>query len=81
MESEPHDLVAPDPGEEGPDADLSAALDALSDQDREILRLWAWEQLEPREIKMPPHRVRFCARSWKNCNPNSTLWARCAVWA
>jgi RNA polymerase sigma-70 factor (ECF subfamily) len=50
MESEPHDIVAPDPGEEGPDAELSAALDALSDQDREILRLWAWEQLEPREI-------------------------------
>lgn len=50
MESEPHDHVTPGPGEEGPDAELSAALDALNDQDREILRLWAWEQLEPREI-------------------------------
>ncbi len=29
---------------------LSRALDALSEFDREIVRLWAWEQLEPREI-------------------------------
>lgn len=50
MESEPHGHISPDPGEEGPDAELTAALDALNDQDREILRLWAWEQLEPREI-------------------------------
>lgn len=51
MESEPHARrVSPDPAQGGPDAELTAALDALSDQDREILRLWAWEQLEPREI-------------------------------
>lgn len=50
MESEPHSRFSPDPAEEGPDAELTAALDALNDQDREILRLWAWEQLEPREI-------------------------------
>jgi RNA polymerase sigma factor (sigma-70 family) len=50
MESEPHRRVSPDPAQEGPDAELTAALDALSNQDREILRLWAWEQLEPREI-------------------------------
>jgi RNA polymerase sigma-70 factor, ECF subfamily len=50
MESERHENVALDPGEEGPDVELTAALDALNDQDRDILRLWAWEQLEPREI-------------------------------
>lgn len=32
------------------DLDLSAALDALGPTDREVLRLWAWEQLLPREI-------------------------------
>lgn len=32
------------------DPDLSAALGALRPQDREVLRLWAWEQLPPREI-------------------------------
>jgi len=50
MESEPHLRATPDPSTVGPDAELTAALDALKDQDREILRLWAWEQLEPREI-------------------------------
>jgi RNA polymerase sigma-70 factor (ECF subfamily) len=50
METEPHDRLSPDHAEQGPDADLMAALDALDDRDREILRLWAWEQLEPREI-------------------------------
>ncbi len=29
---------------------LRAALAELDDDDRELLRLWAWEQLEPREI-------------------------------
>jgi RNA polymerase sigma-70 factor, ECF subfamily len=33
-----------------PDAALVAALDVLSDSEAEIVRLWAWEQLEPREI-------------------------------
>ncbi len=33
-----------------PDLDLTEALTALSDTDRELLRLWAWEQLAPREI-------------------------------
>lgn len=32
------------------DPDLQAALESLEEADREILRLWAWEQLEPREI-------------------------------
>ena len=29
---------------------LERALDKLNDQDKEILRLWAWEQLEPRDL-------------------------------
>jgi RNA polymerase sigma-70 factor, ECF subfamily len=33
-----------------PDAALVAALDVLSDSEAEIVRLWAWEQLQPREI-------------------------------
>ena len=32
------------------DPELHAALDALPVADREILRLWAWEELEPAEI-------------------------------
>ena len=32
------------------DVGLDAALASLRDDDRELLRLWAWEQLEPREI-------------------------------
>lgn len=32
------------------DADLYDALDRLSVQDRELVRLWAWEQLAPQEI-------------------------------
>jgi RNA polymerase sigma-70 factor (ECF subfamily) len=36
---------------EGPlDAELDTALAALSDSDRELLHLWAWEQLEPAEM-------------------------------
>jgi RNA polymerase sigma-70 factor (ECF subfamily) len=31
---------------------LEAALDALDDDERELVRLWAWEQLEPRELAM-----------------------------
>ena len=31
---------------------LGAALDELDEADRELVRLWAWEQLEPREIAM-----------------------------
>lgn len=37
--------------QEGPlDAELHTALLALSESDRELLHLWAWEQLEPAEI-------------------------------
>ena len=32
------------------DADLYDALGRLSEQDRELLRLWAWERLAPQEI-------------------------------
>ena len=32
------------------DAELHTAIDAMGDSDKEILRLWAWEQLEPAEI-------------------------------
>jgi RNA polymerase sigma-70 factor, ECF subfamily len=32
------------------DAELQAALSDLSDTDRELLRLWAWERLEPAEM-------------------------------
>ena len=32
------------------DADLYDALGRLSERDRELLRLWAWEQLAPHEI-------------------------------
>lgn len=42
--------TVPDPGEAGADPDLAAALEAMAPDDRELLRLWAWERLEPREI-------------------------------
>lgn len=32
------------------DSDLATALGSLPGADQELLRLWAWEQLEPREI-------------------------------
>lgn len=34
------------------EAALSRALDILNEFDREMVRLWAWEQLEPREIAL-----------------------------
>jgi RNA polymerase sigma-70 factor (ECF subfamily) len=34
----------------GVDPDLSAALSGLPPDDAEIMRLWAWEELAPREI-------------------------------
>lgn len=36
------------PAEDSPE--LAAALERLSAADQEMLRLWAWEELEPREI-------------------------------
>ena len=41
-----------EPGESSYDGALHAALAAASDADRELLRLWAWEQLAPREIAL-----------------------------
>lgn len=40
----------PPPVEPVADPQLEAAIAALSDDDREIVRLWAWEELQPREI-------------------------------
>lgn len=37
-------------GEAPLDAELHTALSELGDADRELLHLWAWEQLEPAEI-------------------------------
>jgi RNA polymerase sigma-70 factor (ECF subfamily) len=34
------------------DAALHVALDRLPELDQEVIRLWAWERLEPREIAM-----------------------------
>lgn len=46
-EAEPR--LAPQP--DGPlDVELHAALATLPDHEQELLRLWAWEQLEPAEI-------------------------------
>ena len=50
IESEPRASSAPDPADIGPDPDLAQALETLREEDRELLRLWAWEQLEPKEI-------------------------------
>ncbi|MCO8270184.1 sigma-70 family RNA polymerase sigma factor [Actinoplanes sp. TRM 88003] len=38
------------PAPDGPDDELTAALDALRAEDAELLRLWAWEELSPAEI-------------------------------
>lgn len=52
MESEPKPQL---PTVEGPDTlatELEAAMETLRPDDRELIRLWAWEQLEPREIAL-----------------------------
>ncbi len=41
----------PHGGDEG-DPLLEVALEQLNDQERELIHLWAWEQLEPREIAL-----------------------------
>lgn len=38
------------PQEESADPELEHALATLPDSDRELIRLWAWEGLEPRDI-------------------------------
>ena len=42
--------AATSPAHENDDSALEAALSEMSESDQELLRLWAWEQLEPREI-------------------------------
>jgi RNA polymerase sigma-70 factor (ECF subfamily) len=46
---DPPTATTPGPGEDG-DPELAEALAALRDEDAELLRLWAWEQLTPAEI-------------------------------
>ncbi|WP_344687746.1 sigma-70 family RNA polymerase sigma factor [Blastococcus jejuensis] len=46
----PGDDADDDDGDD--DAALAEALEALPDADRELLRLWAWEQLAPRELAL-----------------------------
>jgi RNA polymerase sigma-70 factor, ECF subfamily len=48
--TETHTATAADHGIETDDPELDVALSTLSADDRELLRLWAWEQLEVREI-------------------------------
>jgi RNA polymerase sigma-70 factor (ECF subfamily) len=45
----PPTATTPGPGEDG-DPELAEALAGLRDEDAELLRLWAWEQLTPAEI-------------------------------
>jgi RNA polymerase sigma-70 factor (ECF subfamily) len=47
VESEP---AYPSPADHPLDAELETALGSLDEAERELLRLWAWEQLEPAEI-------------------------------
>ncbi|MGA7096636.1 MAG: sigma-70 family RNA polymerase sigma factor [Acidimicrobiia bacterium] len=49
LKSEPPSSV-PDPADHHHDDDLARALGNLTLADQEVLRLWAWEHLEPREI-------------------------------
>jgi RNA polymerase sigma-70 factor (ECF subfamily) len=52
LESEREQAPGGDPADvlHDQDAELAEAMAGLPPADREILRLWAWEQLEPREI-------------------------------
>lgn len=50
LSAEPRPLASPDPAELAGDPELTQAMGTLPEADREVLYLWAWEQLEPREI-------------------------------
>ncbi len=50
LEAEPAVTMILDPAESLEDPELAEALIRLPAHDQEIIRLWAWEQLEPREI-------------------------------
>jgi RNA polymerase sigma-70 factor, ECF subfamily len=52
LETEPPPARDDDPAGQLEDPEFAAALASLPVADQEILRLWAWEQLEPREIAM-----------------------------
>jgi RNA polymerase sigma-70 factor (ECF subfamily) len=45
-------LAATSPSHEVDDPALETALSELPESDQELLRLWAWEQLAPREIAL-----------------------------
>lgn len=45
-------VVVDDPADSLEDPELATALATLPPADQEVLRLWAWEQLEPREIAL-----------------------------
>jgi RNA polymerase sigma-70 factor (ECF subfamily) len=44
------ETTVPGPEDQDTDPEVRAALATLPEADREVLVLWAWEQLEPREI-------------------------------
>ena len=52
LEAERPPVRDDDPAGQFDDPELGAALAVLPAADQEILRLWAWEQLEPREIAL-----------------------------
>ena len=52
LETERPPVVDDDPSGQMEDPALADALAGLPAADQEILRLWAWEQLEPREIAL-----------------------------
>ena len=52
LEAERFSARDDDPAGQFEDPELAAALAGLPAADQEILRLWAWEQLEPREIAL-----------------------------
>jgi RNA polymerase sigma-70 factor, ECF subfamily len=52
LETERSPVVDDDPAGLLEDPELAEALAGLPAADQEILRLWAWEQLEPREIAL-----------------------------
>ncbi|MBT8206862.1 MAG: RNA polymerase sigma factor [Acidimicrobiia bacterium] len=49
LKRQPHEQIQQPLGTDA-SPELAAALERLSVADREMLRLWAWEDLEPREI-------------------------------
>ncbi len=52
LEAERSQVGEDDPAGQLDDPELAEALAGLPAADQEILRLWAWEQLEPREIAL-----------------------------